>query len=77
MSQYHMDLHGHWLYYDAEQYETDRDVFDYLGTLDQSEIKTLFDAAYVDGAGEFQTVYGTDYQIVYDYSTKAYTLKKR
>lgn len=77
MAQYHMDLHGYWLFYNEEQYETDREVFDYLGTLDQGEIQTLFDAAYADGQGDFQTSYGTDYKIMYDYSSKMYTLQKR
>ena len=77
MDQYHLNLHGYYLYYENEQYQRDREVFNYLETLDQNEIKTFFDAAYADGEADFQTPYGSDYKIMYDYSSKMYTLQKR
>ena len=76
MAQYYLNLHGYYLYYEEELYASDRDAFDYLESLNENEIKTLFDAAYADGGSEFKTTYGNDYRIIYDYSNKMYTLAK-
>lgn len=76
MAQYHLNLHGYYLYYEEELYASDRDAFDYLGSLNENQVKTLFDGAYADGDAEFKTTYGYDYKILYDYSSQMYTLVK-
>ena len=77
MSDSHVSLHGYWLYYDENNYADEKDAFNYLYKLDESQIKTLFNAAKYDGEANFKTNYGYDYKIVYDYSAKTYTLVKR
>ncbi len=77
MSESYANFYGYYLYYDDNSYKDNKDAFSYLNKLDQSQIKTFFDAAKVDGEANFKTSYGADYKIVYDYSSKAYTLLKR
>ena len=77
MAQSHTTFYGYWLYYDENNYYDNKDAFKYLGKLDESQIKTFFDAAKLDGEANFKTDYGYDYKIVYDYSEKSYTLLKR
>ena len=77
MSDAHINLQGYYLYYDENNYASEKDAFSYLYKLDQSQIKTLFDAAKYDGEANFKTDYGYDYKIVYDFSEKIYTLVKR
>ena len=77
MSDAYLNLHGYYLYYDENNYTADKDALDYMYKLDESQMKTLFDAAQMDGEANFKTDYGYDYKIVYDYSTKMHTLLKR
>ena len=77
MSDAHISLYGYWLYYDENNYAAEKDVFNYLYKLDESQIKTFFDAAKMNGEANFKSDYGYDYKIMYDYSTKMYTLVKR
>ena len=77
MSDAHINLQGYWLYYDENNYADEKDAFNYLCKLDASQIKTFFDAAKMDGEANFKSDYGYDYKIMYDYSTKMYTLLKR
>ena len=77
MSDTYINLQGYYLYYDPNNYANEKDVFNYLYKLDQSQIKTLFDAAKYDGEANFKTDYGNDYKIVFDFSSKIYTLMKR
>lgn len=72
----YISFFGYYLYYDANNYKDEKDAFNYLYTLDQSQIKTLFDAAKYDGEANFKSPYGYDYKIIYD-SSKTYTLMKR
>ena len=77
MAQTYIKLHGYWLYYDDAKYNEYKDVIYYLETLEEGELKTFFDAAYADGKADFETKYGYNYSIVYDYSSKIYTLEPR
>ena len=77
MSDAYVNLQGYYLYYDADNYASEKDAFNYLYKLDASQIKTFFDAAKLDGEANFKTDYGYDYKIVYDYSKKMYVLNKR
>ena len=77
MADSYINLQGYYLYYDPNNYASEKDAFNYLGKLDASQIKTFFDAAKMDGEANFKSDYGYDYKIVYDYSNKMYTLVKR
>jgi hypothetical protein len=74
MSQSHTSFFGYWLYYDDDNYSSQKGAFSYLNKLDESQIKTFFDAAKMSGEANFKGSYGTNYKIVYDYSSKVYTL---
>ena len=76
MAQCHINLQGYYLYYEEELYQSDRDAFNFLYSLNLNQLKTFFDAAYADGSAEFKTAYGNNYKIMYDSSSKAYTLQK-
>lgn len=75
MSSSHTSFYGYWLYYDDDHLSDLKDAFNYFGELDESQIKTFFDAAKIDGEANFKSGYGYDYKIVY--SDKVYTLVKR
>lgn len=77
MSQSYLNFQGYYLYYDDDTYHDNKDAFSYLGKLDQSQIKTFFDAAKANGEANFKTDYGYDYKIVYDRSATTYTLLKK
>lgn len=77
MSHPYVNYYGYYLYYDDNNYNDNKDAFNYLGKLDASQIKTFFDAAKMNGEANFKTSYGSDYKIVYDYSSKCHTLLKR
>lgn len=77
MSQPYVNYYGYYLYYDGNNYNDNKDAFNYLGKLDASQIKTFFDAAKIDGEANFKTNYGSDYKIVYDHSSKCHMLLKR
>ncbi|GEM_PF-2200713 len=77
MADAHVNLQGYWLYYDENNYSDTKDGINYLYKLDESQLKTLFDAAKYDGEANFKSSYGYDYKIVFDYSAKTYTLVKR
>ena len=76
MSESHANFFGYWLYYDGDDYSNQKDAFSYLNKLDENQIKTFFDAAKVSGEANFKGSYGSNYKIVYDYSSKTYTLTK-
>ncbi len=77
MSNPYVNLQGYWLYYDENNYADEKDAFTYLYKLDQSQIKTLFDAAKYDGEANFKSDYGYNYKIVYDFSGRSYILVKK
>ena len=75
MSASHTCFYGYYLYYDDDTLSDLKDAFNYLGKLDESQIKTFFTAAKIDGEANFKSSYGYDYKIIY--SDKMYTLVKR
>lgn len=77
MSEPYINIFGNYLYYTEDKYTQDKQAIDYLWGLEASEVKTFFDAAFATGQANFTTAYGYDYKIIYDYSSKRYTLEPR
>lgn len=81
MSLTHIEIAGHYLYYEYDNYAALDSVLQYLQGgkygIDPEEVKTLFDAATAKGEAHFETQSGENFTIKYDYSSRAYTLEKR
>ena len=76
MSECHANFFGYWLYYDGDNYSDQKGAFNYLCKLDESQIKTFFDAAKMSGEANFKGSDGSNYKIAYDHSSKTCTLVK-